>query len=96
MATSGQEQVPVWLAPRPSHEWSGEDVARFLQEMGLRDSVAETFKRKRDIADLSQSMKLTTSSQKRSMERCFYSAIGLKMIYLTGMGKCVSLEGNGE
>ena len=61
MATSGQDQGAVWLAslaPRPTHEWTEEDVARFFEEMGLRDSVTETFKRKRNIANLLQSTKL--------------------------------------
>ena len=66
MATSGQDQGAVWLsslAPRPTQEWTEEDVARFFKGMELRDSVIETFKRKRNIDNLLQSTQLTAFSQ---------------------------------
>ena len=87
MATSGQEQVAECLPPRPSHEWSQDDVACFLQEMKLSDSVTETFKRKRKITNPFKAWKITEFPQRReSMERNFYSTIGPKLISLIGNG----------
>ena len=97
MATSGQEQVAECLPLRPSHEWNQEDVVCFLQEMGLRDSVIETFKRKRKTTNPFKAWKLTEFPQRReSMERIFYSTIGLKLIYLIGTGNMFYKKKNGE
>ena len=97
MATSGQEQVLESLPPRPSHEWTEEDVASFFEAMRLRDSVPENFKRKHSIVNLLQSMQLTAFSQGRtSMERIFYRVIGLKLICLNGIGKIFHQKKNGE
>ena len=62
MATSGREQVadhhhlqsdwPESLPPRPSHEWTKEDVAGFLDEMKLCKSATDTFKSKHKISSL--------------------------------------------
>ena len=51
MATSGQDQVDVRLARRPAEDWTEEDVAHFLKDMDLCDSVIETFKGKRNISN---------------------------------------------
>ena len=87
MATSGQDQVDVRLAPRPAQEWTEEDVAHFFKEMDIRDSVIETFKGKRNIANFLLSMKLAAFSQrKRWTGRGFCSRNGLKLNCLIGRG----------